>query len=51
LQASDCSALASTDAQMRQSVAPDTPNGAACVNAVRWALDLGYRHIDTAQAR
>jgi len=25
-------------------------NGAACVNAVRWALDLGYRHIDTAQA-
>jgi 2,5-diketo-D-gluconate reductase A len=26
------------------------PNGAACVNAVRWALDVGYRHIDTAQA-
>jgi diketogulonate reductase-like aldo/keto reductase len=25
------------------------PNGVACVNAVRWALDLGYRHIDTAQ--
>jgi diketogulonate reductase-like aldo/keto reductase len=25
-------------------------SGAACVNAVRWALDLGYRHIDTAQA-
>jgi diketogulonate reductase-like aldo/keto reductase len=25
------------------------PNGAACVNAVRWALDLGYRHLDTAQ--
>ncbi len=25
------------------------PDGAACVNAVRWALDLGYRHIDTAQ--
>ena len=23
--------------------------GARCVNAVRWALDLGYRHIDTAQ--
>src|ERR1700719_1790578 len=23
------------------------PAGAACVNAVRWALDLGYRHIDT----
>jgi 2,5-diketo-D-gluconate reductase A len=26
------------------------PNGAECVNAVRWALDEGYRHIDTAQA-
>ena len=26
------------------------PNGAECVNAVRWALDAGYRHIDTAQA-
>jgi diketogulonate reductase-like aldo/keto reductase len=26
------------------------PNGAESVNAVRWALDLGYRHIDTAQA-
>jgi diketogulonate reductase-like aldo/keto reductase len=26
------------------------PNGAAAVNAVRWALELGYRHIDTAQA-
>jgi diketogulonate reductase-like aldo/keto reductase len=26
------------------------PNGADCVNAVRWALDEGYRHIDTAQA-
>ena len=25
------------------------PDGALCVNAVRWALDLGYRHIDTAQ--
>src|SRR5580693_1375532 len=25
------------------------PAGTACVNAVRWALDLGYRHIDTAQ--
>jgi diketogulonate reductase-like aldo/keto reductase len=25
-------------------------NGAQCVNAVRWALELGYRHIDTAQA-
>jgi diketogulonate reductase-like aldo/keto reductase len=24
-------------------------NGPECVNAVRWALDLGYRHIDTAQ--
>jgi diketogulonate reductase-like aldo/keto reductase len=26
------------------------PKGPACVNAVRWALELGYRHIDTAQA-
>jgi diketogulonate reductase-like aldo/keto reductase len=26
------------------------PDGTACVNAVRWALELGYRHIDTAQA-
>jgi diketogulonate reductase-like aldo/keto reductase len=26
------------------------PDGAECVNAVRWALDVGYRHIDTAQA-
>jgi 2,5-diketo-D-gluconate reductase A len=26
------------------------PNGPECVNAVRWALELGYRHIDTAQA-
>jgi 2,5-diketo-D-gluconate reductase A len=26
------------------------PDGPACVNAVRWALELGYRHIDTAQA-
>jgi 2,5-diketo-D-gluconate reductase A len=25
------------------------PNGSECVNAVRWALELGYRHIDTAQ--
>ena len=25
-------------------------NGRNCVNAVRWALELGYRHIDTAQA-
>jgi diketogulonate reductase-like aldo/keto reductase len=24
-------------------------NGPECVNAVRWALDLGYRHVDTAQ--
>jgi 2,5-diketo-D-gluconate reductase A len=26
------------------------PNEQACVDAVRWALELGYRHIDTAQA-
>jgi 2,5-diketo-D-gluconate reductase A len=26
------------------------PNGQECVDAVRWALELGYRHIDTAQA-
>jgi diketogulonate reductase-like aldo/keto reductase len=26
------------------------PNGRSCVDAVRWALELGYRHIDTAQA-
>ena len=26
------------------------PNGPKTVNAVRWALELGYRHIDTAQA-
>jgi 2,5-diketo-D-gluconate reductase A len=26
------------------------PDGAACERAVRWALELGYRHIDTAQA-
>src|SRR5215469_14529558 len=25
------------------------PDGPACVNAVRWALESGYRHIDTAQ--
>jgi diketogulonate reductase-like aldo/keto reductase len=25
-------------------------NGPECINAVRWALELGYRHIDTAQA-
>jgi 2,5-diketo-D-gluconate reductase A len=24
------------------------PDGTACVNAVRWVLDLGYRHLDTA---
>jgi len=24
-------------------------NGRECVDAVRWALELGYRHIDTAQ--
>jgi diketogulonate reductase-like aldo/keto reductase len=26
------------------------PNGPDCVTAVRWALELGYQHIDTAQA-
>src|SRR6476646_9629932 len=26
------------------------PDGLACVQAVRAALELGYRHIDTAQA-
>jgi diketogulonate reductase-like aldo/keto reductase len=26
------------------------PDGPECVNAVRYALDAGYRHIDTAQA-
>ena len=25
------------------------PNGPTTVNAVRWALELGYRHIDTTQ--
>ncbi len=27
-----------------------TPDGPECENAVRWALELGYRHVDTAQA-
>jgi diketogulonate reductase-like aldo/keto reductase len=26
------------------------PGGPECENAVRWALEAGYRHIDTAQA-
>ena len=26
------------------------PNGPDCANTVRWALELGYRHVDTAQA-
>jgi 2,5-diketo-D-gluconate reductase A len=26
------------------------PSGPECENAVRWALELGYRHVDTAQA-
>jgi len=26
------------------------PDGSECENSVRWALELGYRHIDTAQA-
>src|SRR5438132_4749315 len=25
------------------------PNGPTTVNAVRWALEIGYRHVDTAQ--
>jgi diketogulonate reductase-like aldo/keto reductase len=25
------------------------PNGPKCVNAVRWVLETGYRHVDTAQ--
>ena len=25
-------------------------DGQECVDAVRWALELGYRHIDTAQS-
>src|SRR5271155_395618 len=25
-------------------------NGRECIDAVRWALELGYRHVDTAQA-
>jgi 2,5-diketo-D-gluconate reductase A len=26
------------------------PDGPICVQSVRWALEAGYRHIDTAQA-
>ena len=26
------------------------PDGPECVDAIRWALGAGYRHIDTAQA-
>src|SRR3954471_13362064 len=26
------------------------PDGPECEDAVRWALEVGYRHIDTAQA-
>jgi diketogulonate reductase-like aldo/keto reductase len=26
------------------------PDGRECVDAVRWALETGYRHVDTAQA-
>ena len=26
------------------------PDGPECEQAVRWALELGYRHLDTAQA-
>ena len=27
-----------------------TQDGEECLNAVRWALEAGYRHIDTAKA-
>ena len=27
-----------------------TPDGADTANAVKWAIEAGYRHIDTAQA-
>jgi diketogulonate reductase-like aldo/keto reductase len=26
------------------------PDGKACEDTVRWALEAGYRHVDTAQA-
>jgi methylglyoxal/glyoxal reductase len=26
------------------------PDGPDCVDAIRWALEAGYRHLDTAQA-
>ena len=26
------------------------PDGPECENAMRWALEAGYRHVDTAQA-
>lgn len=28
----------------------EIPGGKECADAVRWALEAGYRHIDTAQA-
>jgi diketogulonate reductase-like aldo/keto reductase len=60
-EASDSSALLTADGRGRVladgTVMPllglgvwQVPDGPACVQAVRTALELGYRHIDTAQA-
>src|SRR5258706_13347083 len=61
MKASDSSALFTADGRGRVladgTVMPllglgvwQVPDGPACVQAVRVALELGYRHIDTAQA-
>ena len=61
MEASDSSALLTADGRGRVladgTVMPllglgvwQVPEGPACVKAVRAALELGYRHIDTAQA-